>query len=63
MAPQTSCENTESMTVEVKNTQTLPEVEKTVSYDALLANATDTQQLGVSSLMCTDINDVYVPLR
>lgn len=60
MAPQKSHENTEGITMEVEDT--LPEAEKTISYDLALANVADTEQLGVSRLVCIDANDVYYPL-
>jgi hypothetical protein len=62
MAPRKSYENTEGIAAEVQNTHTLPKTEKIISHDPLLASAADTQQLGVSSLIYTDINDVYHPL-
>lgn len=57
MASQKPQENAEGIAVEVEDT--LPEVEKSISYDPALASAADTQQLGVSRLIYTDINDVY----
>jgi hypothetical protein len=61
MTPRKPCENTESIAVEVKDTHTLPEAEKTISHDPLLANAADTQQLGKLIPMYTDINIAYHP--
>jgi hypothetical protein len=60
MAPRKSQENAEGIAVEVEDP--LPEAEKAISYDPALANAADTQQLGVFRLMYTNINDVYYPL-
>lgn len=62
MAPRKSCENTEGTAAKAKNTHMLLETENIINHDPLLACAADSQQLGVSSLIYTYINDVYHPL-
>lgn len=61
MAPRKSCENTKGIAAEVQDTHTLPETEKIISHDPLLASAADTQQLGVSSLTYLHGHQSYPP--